>query len=245
VSFWGTLALNIPDFARFARSQREQVVGQAMGLPPTMALFSFIGAAVTNASVLIFGTRIGDPAELSARIGGPALTALALIGLAVATLSTNIAANVVSPANDLANLAPRHIDFRRGALIAAAVGALILPWKLIASAGDYLFTWLLGYGAMLGAVGGIMIADYYVLRRRRLIVDDLYRRGGAYEYRGGWNPVALVALALGIAPNVPGFLGALGVVEPPALFRHLYEWTWFVAFLVAGAVYLVGMKLRK
>jgi NCS1 family nucleobase:cation symporter-1 len=245
VSFWGTLALNIPDFSRFARDQREQIVGQAIGLPPTMALFSFVGAVVTNASLLIFGTRIADPAELSARIGGPALTALALLGLAVATLSTTVAANIVSPANDFANLAPRRIDFRRGALIAATVGALILPWKLIASAGAYLFTWLLGYGAMLGAVGGIMIVDYYLIRRRILDVPALYRRGGPYEYRRGSNPVALVALVLGIAPNVPGFLGALGLVRPPALFRHLYEWTWFVAFGVAATVYLVGMSLRK
>lgn len=245
VAFWGTLALNIPDFSRFARSQRDQMVGQAIGLPGTMALFTFIGAAVTNASVIIFGERISDPAELSARIGGPALSVLALLGLAVATLSTNVAANIVSPANDLSNLAPSKIDFRRGALIAAGIGFVMMPWKLIESAGNYLFVWLLGYGAMLGAVGGIMIADYYLLRRRVLVVDDLYRRGGQYEYRGGWNPVALVALFAGIAPNVPGFLGALGVVEPAPLFVRIYEWAWFVSFFLAGAIYLGGMKMQR
>jgi nucleobase:cation symporter-1, NCS1 family len=244
VAFWGTLALNIPDFARFARSQRDQIAGQAIGLPATMALFSFIGAAVTNASVFIFGARISDPAALCARIGGPALTAVALLGLAVATLSTNVAANIVSPANDLSNLSPRRISFKRGALIASVVGFVILPWKLM-SAVTYLFAWLLGYGAMLGAVGGIMIADYYLLRRRLLVVDDLYRRGGEYEYRGGWNPIALVALVIGIAPNVPGFLGAIGVMQPAAGFVRIYEWAWFVSFFLAGAVYLVGMKLQR
>jgi NCS1 family nucleobase:cation symporter-1 len=244
VGFWGTLALNIPDFARFARTQRDQIVGQAMGLPTTMALFSFIGAAVTNASVFIFGTRISDPAVLSAQIGGPALTAVALIGLAVATLSTNVAANIVSPANDISNLSPRRINFRRGALIASGVGFVIMPWKLM-SAVTYLFVWLLGYGAMLGAVGGIMIADYYIIRRRVLNVDDLYRRGGEYEYSGGWNPVALVALVLGIAPNIPGFLAALGVMQTGTVFVRIYEWAWFVSFFLAGAIYLAGMKMLR
>ncbi|HEU5059878.1 MAG TPA: NCS1 family nucleobase:cation symporter-1 [Kofleriaceae bacterium] len=244
VAFWGTLALNIPDFARFARSQKDQIAGQAIGLPATMALFTFIGAVVTNATVLIYGHRIADPDVLAAQIGGPALSMVALLGLAVATLSTNVAANIVSPANDLSNLAPGKINFRRGGLIAATIGAVILPWKLMASA-KYLFVWLLGYGAMLGAVGGIMIADYYLLRRRVLNVDDLYRRGGEYEYRGGFNPVALLALAIGIAPNVPGFLAAAGGPSTSPFFARVYEWAWFVSFFLAGAIYLAGMKLQK
>ncbi len=245
VSFWGTLALNIPDFARFARSQKDQIVGQSIGLPPTMALFTFIGAVVTNASFFIFGERIADPAALSARIGGPALTVVALLGLAVATLSTNVAANIVSPANDFSNLSPSKISFRRGALIAASIGFVMMPWKLIASAGNYLFVWLSGYGAMLGAVGGIMIADYYLLRRRELVVEDLYRRGGRYEYRGGWNPIALVALAVGIAPNVPGFLGAVGLMQVGPVFAGIYNWAWFVSFFLAGGVYLAGARTGK
>ena len=245
VAFWGTLALNIPDFSRFARSQRDQMVGQAIGLPPTMALFTFIGAAVTNASVIIYGARIADPAALSARIGGPALSVVALLGLAVATLSTNVAANIVSPANDLSNLAPGKINFRRGAMIAAVIGFVMLPWKIMASAGSYLFVWLLGYGAMLGAVGGIMIADYYILRKRVLAVEDLYRRGGEYEYKGGWNPIALVALFAGIAPNVPGFLTALDFVQAGTLWTRIYEWAWFVSFFLAGGIYLAGMKLQN
>jgi nucleobase:cation symporter-1, NCS1 family len=243
VAFWGTLALNIPDFARFARSQRDQVLGQTIGLPATMTMFAFIGAAVTNATAVIFGARISDPVELLARIGGPALTVLAMFGLAVATLTTNLAANVVSPANDFSNLSPRRISFRRGAFIAAGIGAAIMPWKLLASAGQYLFAWLLGYGALLGAVGGVMIADYYFVRRCRLRLADLYRRGGVYEYRRGFNPIALVALAAGIAPNVPGFLGAIGAWTPPAFFAEVYKWAWFVAFFLAGLVHLAGMHL--
>jgi NCS1 family nucleobase:cation symporter-1 len=239
VAFWGTLALNIPDFSRFARSQRDQAVGQAIGLPATMVAFAFIGAVVTNVS------GIADPVVLTAQIGGPALTVVAMAALAIATLTTNLAANVVSPANDFANLAPSKIDFKKGALIAAVVGFVIMPWKLWQDAQAYIATWLLGYGAMLGAVGGVMIADYYILRRRMLLVDDLYRRGGAYEYKGGFNPVALVALAVGIAPNVPGFLGALGAVEPPDLFVRIYQWAWFVSFFLAGAVYLAGMKISR
>jgi nucleobase:cation symporter-1, NCS1 family len=244
VAFWGTLALNIPDFSRFARSQRDQVVGQAIGLPATMAFFVFIGAAVTNATFYIFGARIADPTEIIARIGGAPLLVIAMFGLAVATLSTNLAANIVSPANDLSNLAPRRISFRRGAVIAAMVGALILPWKLWESSATYVSTWLLGYGAMLGAVGGVMIVDYWLVRRGRLVVEDLYRRGGAYEYARGFNPAALFALACGVGVNLPGFLGALGVVSPPAPFPTLYEWGWFVAFATAGAVYAAALPRR-
>ena len=243
VAFWGTLALNIPDFARYARSQKDQVLGQTLGLPTTMTMFAFIGAAVTNASALIFGARISDPVVLVSKIGGPAMTALAMFCLAIATLSTNLAANVVGPANDFSNLSPRRIDFRRGAFIASGIAVVIMPWKLMADAGAYLFTWLLGYGALLGAVGGIMIADYFFIRRCTLNMDDIYRRGGDYEYHGGFNIVAIVALVAGIAPNVPGFLGALGVLDPGSVFTTLYEWAWFVAFFGAGVTHVVGMKL--
>jgi NCS1 family nucleobase:cation symporter-1 len=247
VSYWGTLALNIPDFARFARSQKDQIAGQALGLPATMTLFAFIGAAVTNATGVIFGTRIADPVALLDRIGGPALTVLALAGVVVATLTTNLAANIVSPANDFSNLSPRRISFRLGAVIAAAVGALIMPWKLLGDLGNYLFVWLGGYGGMLGAVGGIMIADYYVVRRCQLDVDALYRRNGPYEYSRGFHLTALVALAAGIAPNVPGFLGALGAVTlaPDSVWAQIYNWAWFVGFFLAGGVYLAGRALTR
>jgi NCS1 family nucleobase:cation symporter-1 len=245
VSYWGTLALNIPDFARFARSQKDQIVGQALGLPPTMTLFAFIGASVTNATAIIFGSRIADPVVLLARFDSVAITALSLVGLAIATLTTNLAANVVSPANDISNLAPRKISFRTGAIIASAIGAVIMPWKLMSDLGNYLFVWLGGYGAMLGSVGGIMVADYFLVRRRRLDVDALYRRGGEYEYTGGFHVPALVALAAGIAPNVPGFLAALGLttLAPDSAWLDIYHWAWFVGFFWAGLVYLAGARL--
>ncbi len=243
VAFWGTMALSIPDFSRYAKSQRDQIIGQALGLPVTMALFSFIGAAVTSATLVIFGARIADPIELMSRVGGPFTVIIAMLGLAIATLTTNIAANVVAPANGFSNLAPRAISFKMGALITAVIGILMMPWRLYSDAAAYIFTWLIGYGALLGPVAGIMIADYFVLRRNRLDVEALYRRGGPYEYRGGVNWVAIVALILGIAPNLPGFLNALGVVEASPLAKGVYDWAWFVGFGLAAVVYLVGMQL--
>ncbi|MBI4542731.1 MAG: NCS1 family nucleobase:cation symporter-1 [Gemmatimonadetes bacterium] len=243
VAFWGTMALSIPDFSRYARSQRDQVVGQAVGLPGTMAVFAFIGAAVTSATAVIFGTRIADPVALLARVGGPLLIVISMLGLTVATLTTNIAANVVAPANGFSNLAPSRISFRAGAMITAVIGIVMLPWRLYNDAAAYIFTWLIGYGALLGPVAGIMIADYFVLRRQALALDDLFRRGGAYEYRRGVNWVAMAALALGVLPNFPGFLAALGAVEVSGLWRSIYQWAWFVGFLLAATLYLVGMRI--
>lgn len=243
VAFWGTMALSIPDFSRFARRQRDQVLGQALGLPLTMAVFAFIGAAVTSATVIIFGTRIADPVTLLSRIGGPITVGVAMLGLAIATLTTNIAANVVAPANGFANLAPSKISFKTGAVITALIGVLMMPWRLYSDAAAYIFTWLIGYGALLGPVAGIMIADYFVLRRTELDADALYRRGGPYEYRSGVNWVAMVALVLGIAPNVPGFLGALGVIQASALATAVYDWAWFVGFGISAGIYLVAMRV--
>ena len=243
VAFWGTMALSIPDFSRLARSQRDQVLGQTIGLPITMALFAFIGAVVTNATSTIFGARVADPVALLARIGGPLMIAISMLGLTIATLTTNIAANVVAPANGFSNLAPQRISFRQGAMITAVIGILMMPWKLYNDAAAYIFTWLIGYGALLGPVAGIMIVDYFLLRRQQLSTDDLYRRGGQYEYRNGINWVAIAALVIGVAPNVPGFLGALGVRQASALSTSIYNWAWFVGFGLAALVYLGGMKL--
>lgn len=247
VGFWATLSLNIPDFTRYAKSQRDQVVGQALGLPPTMTLYAFIGVAVTSATAIIFpgGHVVWDPVELLGKIGGPFTVLLSMIALSVATLTTNLAANVVSPANDFSNAAPRHISFRTGGLITAFVGILMMPWKLLASSQGYIFTWLIGYSALLGPIGGVMIADYFVLRGRELDVDDLYRRGGQYEYRGGFNPCALGALLLGVLPCVPGFLATAFPASFPAvpdLFRTLYSYAWFVGFFVAGGAYTLMMR---
>lgn len=242
VAFWGTMALSIPDFSRFAKSQRDQVLGQALGLPVTMALFAFIGAAVTSATAVIFGTRIADPVALLAKIGGPLMIVISMAGLTVATLTTNIAANVVAPANGFSNLAPDKISFKAGALITAVIGIVMLPWRLYRDAAAYIFTWLIGYGALLGPVAGIMITDYFVIRRGRLAIDDLYRRDGAYEYRRGVNWIAMAALALGILPNLPGFLGALRGSRASPFFAAIYDWAWFVGFVVAAGIYLAGTK---
>ena len=250
IGYWATLSLNIPDFTRYARSQRDQVMGQALGLPTTMTLYAFIGVAVTSATALIFpgGGVIWDPVQLLARIGGPLVVMLSMVALTVATLTTNLAANVVSPANDFSNLAPQRISYLTGGLITAAIGVLIMPWRLLSSSQGYIFTWLVGYSALLGPIGGILIADYFVLRKCTLVVDELYQRGGRYEYSGGVNPRAIIALVLGVAPSVPGFLAqAFPAAFPavPALWRGLYDYAWFLGFGVAAVVYLVLMRGQK
>ncbi|MBC8069614.1 MAG: NCS1 family nucleobase:cation symporter-1 [Deltaproteobacteria bacterium] len=236
VAFWGTLALNIPDFSRFCRSQRDQIIGQSIALPTTMTYFAFIGAAVSSA------TGIWDPSVLVAGFSAPVVVVVGLLGLAVATLSTNIAANVVSPANDFSNLVPGRIDYKLGGYITAAIGVVIMPWKLT---NNYVFGWLGGYGALLGPICGVLIVDYWIIRRRVLVVDDLYRRGGIYEYTSGWNRWAVNATLLGIAPNLPGFLHAVALVDSvPAIFDQLYAYNWFVGFAVGAVVYFVGMRRR-
>ncbi len=245
VAFWGTMALSIPDFSRFARSQRDQTIGQAVGLPVTMALFAFIGAVVTSATAVIFGHRISDPVELLARLGGPVMIVISMLGLTIATLTTNLAANVVAPANDFSNISPSRISFRKGALITAVIGIFILPWKLYNDAAAYIFAWLIGYGALLGPIAGIMIVDYFLIRKKEIIVDDLFRRGGIYEYSSGINWVAMIAFVSGVLPNLPGFLGAIGVVHVSPLFSSIYDWAWFVGVAVAGVLYYAGMKLRS
>jgi NCS1 family nucleobase:cation symporter-1 len=240
IGYWATLSLNIPDFSRYARSQRDQLVGQAVGLPATMTFYSFIGIVVTSATVVIFGEAIWDPVQVIARFGNPWLSAFALVTLVVATLSTNIAANVVSPANDFANLAPRHVSFRTGGLITAAIGVLMFPWKLYQDPSGYIFTWLIGYSALLGPIAGIMIADYFVWRRRSLVVDDLYQADGIYRYSGGFSLVAFACLALAVLPNLPGFLVRIGAAPESAFPGWLvasYHYAWFTGFALGFVIY--------
>ena len=244
VGFWATLSLNIPDFTRFARDQRAQIVGQAVGLPLSMTLFAFVGVAVTSATVVIFGEAVPDPVALAGRLGGGATVALSLGALSLATLSTNLAANVVSPANALVNLAPGRVSFRAGAAITAGLGLAVLPWKLIETTSGYIFTWLVGYSALLGPIGGILVADYYLVRQLRLDSEGLYRRRGPYWYRAGFNPRAMVALAAGVLPNVPGFLAAAGfVASVPPLLSTLYAYAWFTGFAIAACLYALLMRL--
>ncbi|MFO0708318.1 MAG: NCS1 family nucleobase:cation symporter-1 [Sandaracinus sp.] len=263
IGFWATLSLNIPDFTRYGKSQRDQMLGQTLGLPTTMIAFSAMGVVITSAMhEVLHGAvvidQLWDPVLVLSHITSPAappgleapiiadgstrmiVAVIALLGVAVATISVNIAANVVSPANDFANLAPRHISFKTGGVITGVLGIVMMPWKLMASADAYIFNWLVGYSALLGPVAGIMICDYFVIRDKTLDVPDLYRLEGRYPK---WNPVALVALVVGVLPNVPGFLHATHVVEaPPGFFDDLYVYAWFTGFLLAFGVYWLGMS---
>jgi NCS1 family nucleobase:cation symporter-1 len=234
VGFWATVALNIPDFTRYAKSQRAQMVGQALGLPTAMTLYSFIGVAVTSASAVIFGEAIWDPVILLGRFNQPLIALIALVALLLATLNTNVAANVVSPSNDFSNLRPSLISFRTGGLITGVVGISMMPWRLLRDFSSYIFGWLVGCSALLGPIAAIMICDYYLVRRRQLVVEDLYRRGGAYEYRRGFNPRAMMALVAGVA------IALIGLAMPAA--RWLYDYAWFVGFFISGGSYFLLMR---
>ncbi len=236
VGFWATLSLNIPDFSRYARSQRAQMLGQAIGLPPTMTLYSFIGVAVTSATIVIFGEAIWDPVVLLSKFDNPLIIFLAMLSLIVATLTTNIAANVVSPANDFSNLLPRRISFKTGGLITAVIGIAMMPWKLLSDFGTYIFGWLIGYSSFLGPIAGVLIADYFLVHRMNLDVKDLYMRGGKYEYKNGWNPKALISLAAGVV------VALIGLLVPDL--RVLYDYAWFVGFGVAFLLYVLMMKRK-
>src|SRR5450759_1843491 len=234
VGFWATVALNIPDFTRYAKSQKAQVWGQVLGLPTTIAFYSFIVVASTSSSVVIFGHPIWDPVELLGKFNQPLVAFIALIALLIATLTTNVAANVVSPSNDFANLNPQRISFRTGGMITGVAGVLMMPWKLLSDLSSYVFGWLVGYSALLGPIAGVMIADYFLVRRTHLKLEDLYRRNGIYEYDNGINPRAVAALAVGI------FVALLGLVIPAL--RWLYDYAWFVGFGVSGVVYVMLMN---
>jgi NCS1 family nucleobase:cation symporter-1 len=231
VGFWATVSLNIPDFTRYARSQRDQILGQAMGLPTTMTFYSFIGIAVTSATIIIFGEALWDPVAVLSRLGNPWAVVLAMIALLIATLNVNVAANVVSPANDFSNLSPRRISFRTGGMITCALGIVMQPWKLMSSYGTYIFGWLVGYSGFLGPIAGVLICDYFLIRKKHLAVDDLYRRNGQYEYAGGFHWQALAALAAGAA------VAFVGLAVPPL--RVLYNYAWFVGFFVSFVLYYV------
>ncbi|HEV2706469.1 MAG TPA: NCS1 family nucleobase:cation symporter-1 [Pyrinomonadaceae bacterium] len=248
VGYWATLSLNIPDFTRYARSQRSQMLGQALGLPLTMTAFAFIGVAVTSATLLIYGVAIPNPVDLMARFDSVLVILFATAVIFAAQLTTNMAANVVSPANDFSNLNPRLISYVTGGLITALIGVVMMPWKLMASMGAYIFTWLIGYSGLMGAIAGILICDYWVLRRQRLNLAALFDPRGRYSYRDGFNWAAILALVLAILPVVPGFLRA--AVTPNGLiaeadknlFDTLYTYAWFVTFAIGFVVYYLFMN---
>jgi len=264
IGFWATLSLNIPDFTRYGRSQREQMLGQTLGLPTTMIAFSAMGVIITSAMHQVLHGAVAidqlwDPVLVLSHITSPTappgldqpiiadgttrlvVAIFALLGVAVATISVNIAANVVSPANDFANLAPRHISFKTGGVITGVLGIVMMPWKLMASADAYIFNWLVGYSALLGPGAGILICGHFVTRHKPLHVPDPYRLDGRYPRL---NPVALIALVLGILPNVPGFLHSTHVIEAEhGFFDDLYVYAWFTGFLLAFGVYWLGTRL--
>ena len=236
VGFWATLSLNIPDFSRYAKSQKAQMIGQAIGLPPTMALFAFIGVAVTSATVLIFGQAIWDPVVLLSKFKSPIIIIIALIALLVATLTTNIAANVVSPSNDFSNMFPKKINFVKGGMMTAVLGIVIMPWKLLSDYSAYIFGWLVGYSGFLGPVAGILICDYYIIKKQQLNVIDLYLHEGDYVYNNGINYKAVFALVSGIV------VAMIGLIIPSVKF--LYDYAWFVGFGVSFVVYYIIMQRK-
>jgi NCS1 family nucleobase:cation symporter-1 len=234
IGYWATLSLNMPDFTRFGRSQREQMVGQIVALPTTMSVFAAMGVLITSATTIIYGQAIWDPIQLVGRFRSPVIVAVSMFTAVVATLAVNIAANVVSPANDFANAFPRFISFKTGGLITGLLGIAIQPWRLLADPSGYIFTWLLGYSGGLGSIAGVLIADYWILRGRRLQLEELYLRDGAY---GRWNARAIAATLLGCAL-------AWGGLVVPAI-KPLYDYAWFVGFAVAAGAHVVLSWRRR
>lgn len=247
ISFWATLALNIPDFSRFAKSQTDQIIGQ-VGLPVFMGLFTFVGLAVTSSTSIIFGRVISNPIELLGQIGGLATTLLAILGISLATITTNIAANVVAPANALVNLNPKVFTFGRGALLTAVLGIVCQPWRLLKSSESFVYTWLIGYSALLGPIGGIVLVDYYLIKKMKLNIGDLYSLSpsGEYYFSKGYNAAAVVALVAGIIPVVPGFLHKIGALSKISNgFVVVYDNALFFSFFIAGFVYWIIMSYLR
>jgi nucleobase:cation symporter-1, NCS1 family len=236
VGYWATLALNIPDFTRYSKSQSAQSWGQAFGLPVAMALYSFVGIAVTSASSVLFGHAVWNPIELIGMFHQPVVAFVAMIAILIATMNINIGANVVSPSNDFSNLYPRLISFRTGGVITGLLGLAMCPWHFLATPDAYIFGWLVGYSGLLGPVAGIMVTDYFLIRKTELDVNSLYRRDGVYFYRNGVNPRAIGALVLGVV------IALVGLFVSPL--RFLYDYAWFVGFFTAGAAYWAMMRLR-
>jgi len=234
VGYWATLALNIPDFTRYSKSQHAQAYGQAFGLPVAMTLYTFVGISVTSASTVLFGRPIWNPIELIGAFHQPVVAFIALIAILIATLNINIGANVFSPSNDFSNLYPRLISFRTGGLITGFLGLAMCPWKLLATPDAYIFGWLIGYSGLLGPVAGIMISDYFLIRKTELDVNSLYHAEGAYHYSKGVNPRAIVALVAGVVVALAGL-----AIKP---LHFLYDYAWFVGFFTASGIYLVLMK---
>ncbi|WP_372369647.1 NCS1 family nucleobase:cation symporter-1 [Candidatus Uabimicrobium sp. HlEnr_7] len=252
IGFWATLSLNIPDFTRYAKSQKEHIAGQFIGLPGTMALYSFVGLIATSTGIILFSDILiaqeapWNPVDLLAKVEQPWIVMTAMVFIAIATLSTNLAANVVAPANGFSNLYPQKISFTTGGLITGVIGIIICPWNLIASTQGYIFTWLIGYSALLGPIAGIVIADYFIVRKTQMNLAALYEENSEYSYKNGFNVIAIISLILGVLPNIPGFLATCGFIDSaPQIFMSLYTYAWFVGFFISGIIYVILMPKGK
>lgn len=247
IGFWATLALNIPDFTRFAKSQRDQVLGQTIGLPAPMGLLALLAVIVTSATVVLYGKAIWDPVDLASRMTGAAVL-IALIILLIDTVSVNLAANLVGPAYDFSALNPEKISYKTGGYITAGIALVMMPWKILETTQGYIFTWLIGYSALLGPIAGILIIDYYFIRRTRIEVAALYQEQGIYSYQNGWNMAAVAAFILGVLPNIPGFLNAAFPASFPdisEIWKTLYTYAWFLGLTLSGVIYLLLMKGKR
>lgn len=243
IAFWATLSLNMPDFTRFGASQRKQAWGQVLGLPTTMSFMAIASIMITSGGIVIYGEAIWNPVELASRFDSAIVVVVALLFLSIATVSANLAANVVSPSYDFSNAFPKHISFRVGGLLCGVIGIAIQPWQLISDPNIYIFAWLGFYGGVLAAVAGVLMAGYWVHRRTRLSLADLYAERGRYWYNAGWNWRAVVAtvigalLAVGGAYSAPGSgpFPADGLIPP---LRMFYDYSWVAGLAAAFLAYL-------
>ncbi|RSM76973.1 nitrate reductase [Kibdelosporangium aridum] len=241
IAFWSTLSLNMPDFTRFGGSQKKQVTGQILGLPTTMSFIAIVAILTTSGAVSLYGEAIWDPAQLASRFDSPILVVIALIALVLATVSANLAANVVSPSYDFSNAFPKRITFAMGGLITGVIGILIQPWRLISDPSIYIFAWLGFYGGLLAAIAGVFVAGYWTISKTRLKLADLYKDGeGAYWFNAGWNWKAVFATVLAGLLAVGGAYGgpfpADGLIP---FLKPLYDYSWVVGAVVGYVAYLL------
>jgi NCS1 family nucleobase:cation symporter-1 len=240
VGFWATLSLNIPDFSRYARSQRSQILGQIIGLPVTMFMFSGLGVILTAASVSLVGETVSDPINLIGHIDSPFWVIVAMLMIILATISTNTAANIVSPTNSFQNIAPRYINENRGVLITGVIGILLMSWELLKKLGwiesdvsvESLYSnWLLGYSSLLGPIAGIMIVDYFLIKNQSYDLVALYKDNAGYP---AWNIAGMVAFL------VPVGLTVLSI-KIDAL-SWFYTYGWFTGSILGGLIYYIVAK---
>jgi NCS1 family nucleobase:cation symporter-1 len=236
IAFWSTLSLNMPDFTRYGRSQKEQALGQTVALPSTMTVFAAMGIMITSATWIVYKEPIDSPIVLTSKFDSRVIVAIATLTIVIATLAVNIAANVVSPANDFANAFPKKINFQRGGLITGLLGVAMLPWELYKNPDRYITGWLGGYGAALGSIGAVLIVDYWILRKTELDLRSLYVTDGRYRYRNGWNTPAVIATVVGAG------IALLGAFWKPM--HVIYDFSWFAGFGIAGTIYYALMRGR-